>query len=130
MGGSVNLSRPKRSLLNLPPTSQRTVFSKPSFCLPLSPGPLSLQEKNCSYFFDKKSFPFSNEKWYTLSGIRTKFYSFFSMITEFSFGRIVADGQICNNEIKLIAGHTSEAINTFNRLFSEGKQVSGGFHVD
>jgi hypothetical protein len=111
------------------------------------------------------------------------------MITEFSFGKIVADGQTCNNDIKIIQGAlvpnwwrknghsvkiedvqdvlnadpeiliigkgqpgymkisdglrrhlkknniklieepTADAIKTFNRLFGEGKRVSGGFHV-
>jgi hypothetical protein len=111
------------------------------------------------------------------------------MITDFSFGRIVANGQTCNNDIKIIqgilvpdwwrkSGHTVEigdvqdalekdpeilvigkgqpgymkisdalrehlanrnvtlieeptakAIETFNRLFKEGRRVSGGFHV-
>ena len=111
------------------------------------------------------------------------------MISEFSFGRIVVEGQICNNDIKIIqgklqpdwwrkSGHsveiedvqdildsgsqilvigsgqpgymkiteslrrhlennnihlieepTAKAIDSFNRLFSEGKPVAGGFHV-
>jgi hypothetical protein len=111
------------------------------------------------------------------------------MITEFSFGRIVVDGQICNNDIKIVqgklatdwwrkSGHsveindvqdildsdsnivvigtgqpgymkitnslrrhletnniqlieepTARAIQTFNRLYSEGRRVSAGFHV-
>ena len=111
------------------------------------------------------------------------------MITDFSFGRIVANGQTCNNDIKIVqgslvpdwrrkSGHTVEiedvqdaldtdpeilvigqgqpgymqisdalreylakksvtlvegptakAIDTFNRLFQEGRRVSGGFHV-
>ena len=111
------------------------------------------------------------------------------MISEFSFGRIVVNGQICNNDIKIVqgrlvpdwwrkSGHTVEiedvqdlldtdpevlvigkgqpgymtitddlrkyiekksiklieeptakAVNTFNRLFETGEQVSGGFHV-
>jgi len=113
----------------------------------------------------------------------------FKMITDFSFGRIVANGQTCNNDIKIVqgtpapdwwrkSGHTVEiegvqdilntdpeilvigqgqpgymqisdalrehlteknvtlieeptvkAIETFNRLYKEGRQVSGGFHV-
>lgn len=111
------------------------------------------------------------------------------MITEFSFGTIVANGQTCNNDIKIVqgtlvpdwwrkSGHsveiedvqdaldadpeiliigrgqpgymritdslrrylqknniklieepTSDAVKTFNRLFGQGKRVSGGFHV-
>ena len=111
------------------------------------------------------------------------------MITEFSFGRIVVEGQTCNNDIKIVqgklvpdwwrrSGHsveiddvqdvldsdseilvigkgqpgymritdslrqhlaeknvklieepTPKAIETFNRLFKEGRRVSGGFHV-
>ena len=111
------------------------------------------------------------------------------MITEFSFGRIVVEGQTCNNDIKIVqgklvpdwwrqSGHsveiddvqdildsdseilvigkgqpgymritdslrrhleknniqlidepTSDAIQTFNRLYTEGNRVSGGFHV-
>ena len=111
------------------------------------------------------------------------------MITDFSFGRIVANGQTCNNDIKIVqgtlvpdwwrkSGHTVEiadvqealdteldilvigkgqpgymkisdslrellaeknvklieeptpkAIETYNRLYKEGRRVSGGFHV-
>ena len=111
------------------------------------------------------------------------------MITDFSFGRIVANGQTCNSDIKIVqgtlvpdwwrkSGHnveiedlqdaldadpefivigkgqpgymritdslrqhlaeknvtlieepTPKAIETFNRLFKEGRRVSGGFHV-
>ena len=111
------------------------------------------------------------------------------MITEFSFGRIVVEGQACHNDIKIVqgklvpdwwrkSGHsveiedvqdildsgsqilvvgtgqpgymkitdalrrqlqtkniqlieepTAKAIQTFNRLHNEGKQVSAGFHV-
>jgi hypothetical protein len=111
------------------------------------------------------------------------------MITDFSFGRIVANGQTCNNDIKIVqgtlvpdwwrkSGHSVEiedlqdaldtdpefivigqgqpgymritdslrehlaeknvklieeptplAIETFNRLFKEGRRVAGGFHV-
>ena len=111
------------------------------------------------------------------------------MITEFSFGTIVANGQTCNNDIKIVqgalvpdwwrkSGHsveiedvqdaldadpeilvigtgqpgymritdslrrylqknniklieepTSDAVKTFNRLFGQGKRLSGGFHV-
>ena len=111
------------------------------------------------------------------------------MITDFSFGRIVANGQTCNNDIKIVqgtlvvdwwrkSGHTVEiddvqdaldtdleilvigkgqpgymqaadslrkhlaeknvtlieeptvkAIQTFNRLYQEGRRVAGGFHV-
>ena len=111
------------------------------------------------------------------------------MITDFSFGRIVAKGQTCNNDIKIVqgtlvtdwwrkSGHvveiedvqdalnteleilvigkgqpgymriadslrqhlaeknvkvieepTAKAIETFNRLYKEGKRVAGGFHV-
>ena len=111
------------------------------------------------------------------------------MITDFSFGKIAANGQIFNSDIKIIqdtlvpnwwrkSGHTVEiedvqdvldsdseilvigqgqpgymkiadslrerladrniklieeptaqAIDTFNRLFEEGRRVSGGFHV-
>ena len=112
-----------------------------------------------------------------------------TMITEFSFGRIVVEGQTCNTDIKIVQGHlepdwwrksghcveiddvqdilgsgseilvigtgqpgymriaeslrrhleskniqlieepTAKAIQTFNRLYSEGKPVSAGFHV-
>ena len=111
------------------------------------------------------------------------------MISDFSFGRIVASGQTCNTDIKIVqgtlvpdwwrkSGHTVEiedvqdaldtepdilvigqgqpgymriadslrqhlaqkhitlieeptakAIETFNRLFKEGKRICGGFHV-
>jgi hypothetical protein len=111
------------------------------------------------------------------------------MITDFSFGRIVANGQACNNDIKIVrgtlvpdwwrkSGHiveiedvqdaldkdleilvigkgqpgymraanslrqhladksiklieepTAKAIETFNRLYQEGRRVAGGFHV-
>ena len=111
------------------------------------------------------------------------------MITDFSFGRIVANGQTFNNDIKIVqgtlvpdwwrkSGHTvdiedvhdaldtepevlvigkgqpgymqaadslrqhlserniklieeptAKAIETFNRLFKEGRRVAGGFHV-
>jgi len=111
------------------------------------------------------------------------------MISDFSFGWIVANGQICNNDIKIVqgtlvpdwwrkSGHaveiedvqdaldtepeilvigtgqpgymriadslkehlaennvklieepTPKAVETFNRLFKEGRRVSGGFHV-
>ena len=111
------------------------------------------------------------------------------MITEFSFGRIVVGGQICNSDIKIVQGNlalnwwrksghsveiddvqdvldsgseilvigtgqpgymkiteslrrhletnniqlieepTAKAIQTFNRFYTEGKRVSGGFHV-
>ena len=111
------------------------------------------------------------------------------MITEFSFGRIVVEGQTCNSDIKIVQGRlitdwwrrsghsveiedvqdilasdskvlvigqgqpgymrvskslrrhleenniqlieepTSEAARTFNRFYSEGKKVAGGFHV-
>ena len=111
------------------------------------------------------------------------------MITEFSFGRIVVEGQTCNTDIKIVQGNlepdwwrksghsveiddvqdilgsdseilvigtgqpgymriadslrrhlkskniqlieepTAKAIQTFNRLYSEGKPVSAGFHV-
>ena len=111
------------------------------------------------------------------------------MISEFSFGRIVVNGQICDNDIKIVLGRlvpdwwrksghiveiedvrdlldtnpevlvigkgqpgymsiteelrqhlekksiklieepTAQAINTYNRMFETGKQVSGGFHV-
>jgi len=111
------------------------------------------------------------------------------MITDFSFGRIVANGQTCNSDIKMVqgtlvpdwwrtSGHsveladlqdaldndpefivigqgqpgymritdslrehlaekniklieepTPKAIETFNRLFKEGRRVAGGFHV-
>jgi hypothetical protein len=111
------------------------------------------------------------------------------MITDFSFGRIVANGQTCNSDIKIVqgtlvpdwwrkSGHSVEiedlqdaldtepefivigqgqpgymritdslrehlaeknvklieeptplAIETFNRLFKEGRRVAGGFHV-
>ena len=111
------------------------------------------------------------------------------MITDFSFGRIVANGQTYNNDIKIVqgtlvpdwwrkSGHTVEiedvqdalntdleilvigkgqpgymraaqslrqrltekkvklieeptakAIETFNRLYREGRKVAGGFHV-
>lgn len=111
------------------------------------------------------------------------------MITEFSFGRIVVEGQTCNTDIKIVqgklvpnwwrkSGHsveiddvqdilksnseilvigkgqpgymrisdslhrhfaqnniqmieepTPEAIRIFNRLYAQGKRVSGGFHV-
>jgi hypothetical protein len=111
------------------------------------------------------------------------------MITNFSFGRIVANGQTFNNDIKIVqgtlvpewwrkSGHTvdigdvqdaldtkpeilvigkgqpgymqaadslrqhlaenniklieaptAKAIETFNRLYKEGRRVAGGFHV-
>ena len=111
------------------------------------------------------------------------------MIIDFSFGRIVANGQTCNTDIKVVqgtlvpdwwrkSGHiveiedvqdalnteleilvigkgqpgymkvseslqellaeknvelieepTAKAIETFNRLFKEGRRVTGGFHV-
>ena len=111
------------------------------------------------------------------------------MIIDFSFGRIVANGQICNTDIKIVqgtltpdwwrkSGHsveiedvqdalnteleilvigkgqpgymkvsdslrellaeknvelieepTAKAVETFNRLFKEGRRVAGGFHV-
>jgi len=111
------------------------------------------------------------------------------MITDFSFGRIVANGQTCSNDIKMVqgalvsdwwrkSGHTVEiadvqdaldteleilvigmgqpgymkitdslrkhlaernvklieeptpkAIETYNRLYKEGRRVAGGFHV-
>mgnify|MGYP001818685236 FL=1 len=111
------------------------------------------------------------------------------MISDFSFGRIVANGQTCSNDIKIVegtlisdwwrkSGHTVEiedlkdaldteleimvigkgqpgymkvtdslrdllaeknvtlieeptpkAIETFNRLYKEGRRVAGGFHV-
>ena len=33
------------------------------------------------------------------------------------------------NNIELIEERTSQAIHTYNRLFEEGKNVSGGFHL-
>jgi hypothetical protein len=111
------------------------------------------------------------------------------MITDYSFGRIVVNGQTCNHDIKIVqgtlmpdwwrkSGHTveiedvqdlldnepeilvigkgqpgymrvadslrqllaeknvklieaptAEAIETFNRLYQEGRRVCGGFHV-
>ncbi len=111
------------------------------------------------------------------------------MITDFSFGRIVVNGQTCSNDIKIIQGNlvsdwwrksghsveiedvgdaldtepeilvigkgqpgymqaadslrqhlverniklveepTAQAIETFNRLYQEGRKVVGGFHV-
>jgi hypothetical protein len=111
------------------------------------------------------------------------------MITDFSFGRIVVNGQTCTSDIKIVqgtlvtdwwrkSGHsveieeiqdaldtnpeilvigkgqpgymrttdtlrehlavknvklieepTAKAIDTFNRLFKEGRRVAGGFHV-
>ena len=111
------------------------------------------------------------------------------MISDYSFGRIVVEGKVYNDDIKIVAGRlvpdwwrkrghsvdledvqdilearpdilvigkgqpgymrttralrdyleahgitlvevpTAEAVRTFNRLFNEGKQVAGGFHV-
>ena len=38
-------------------------------------------------------------------------------------------GHLEKNQIQLIEEPTRQAIKTFNRLYKEGKPVSGGFHV-